>query len=339
MKKFLLLLASFTIFANPLVTVKAQETTSGEVTLVQGMDLVDQLDTSTYYQMKIYDKDNQVIFTFDDLTFTSEELEAFKYHVENSENLFIDLGDGQYRLPVKDISLQGTELSMISDEKIGYSVYFHEGLVTQSGGIYQDPTDPTVKTQDIESPDFYQWVIANSALTPEGPVMLTLDGVDYWSTLPYFTGLNGQEIDQSKNILVGALTLTPTPIETHYNLVPRVEGEDLTSDGQTGSADSQSSIASADSTEATEVTEVTEASAETSLVSSSQASTQVSETQAAQVVVETSQLIISEESTTLSGLQALLPRTGESGSWLPWLGGILFIAALVLIVLPKIRKK
>lgn len=329
MKKFAILLAALLAMSGPISQIDAQDNAATSTNaVIQGLEVADALETTTYYNLQVKDQEDQVVFEFLNFVLTNEELTTFTDYLKTKEFLYLDLGDGQYRLPVADVSLEGNNLTFVTDEKAAYQVFFHQGLVTNSGIIFQDPTDPVIASETIESPDFSQWIIENSAQTTEGPIMISYQEEDYWASLPYYTRQGGEEIDPSKNILVGAFTMSDVPNELHFNIVPRVDAPTLATSGQSqepkGSEDSQVQEPAATSLET-----------EATLAPSTQAGQVLVESQASLEANTTAE----PATTNASPLQSLLPQTGEAGSWLGWLAIGLIVIAVILLVLPKIRRK
>lgn len=252
MKKLVIgLICLFQVMCLPNISVKANETTkvhhetSTEITnsettvtteesttvstMVEvpeeliGAQVADYLVADQFYQITIKNTADEVVYQKDDAIFLQSDLEKLQAILKSSSHLYIDLGDGQYALPVASLRLVNQTLTFIYDDVIGYSAVFHEGVVTNSGMIISDASDPVIETVTIEQPDISGWVVNQPSNMTAEILTISLKNQEYWATMPYKVGVNGDVLDESNTIYLGAFTLTESPYNLHLNIVPKTE--------------------------------------------------------------------------------------------------------------------
>ncbi len=252
MKKLVIgLICLFQVMCLPNISVKANETTkvhhetSTEITnsettvtteesttvstMVEvpeeliGAQVADYLVADQFYQITIKNTADEVVYQKDDAIFLQSDLEKLQAILKTSSHLYIDLGDGQYALPVASLRLVNQTLTFIYDDVIGYSAVFHEGVVTNSGMIISDASDPVIETVTIEQPDISGWVVNQPSNMTAEILTISLKNQEYWATMPYKVGVNGDVLDESNTIYLGAFTLTESPYNLHLNIVPKTE--------------------------------------------------------------------------------------------------------------------
>lgn len=252
MKKLVIgLICLFQVMCLPNISVKANETTkvhhetSTEITnsettvtteesttvstMVEvpeeliGAQVADYLVADQFYQITIKNTADEVVYQKDDAIFLQSDLEKLQAILKSSSHLYIDLGDGQYALPVASLRLVNQTLTFIYDDVIGYSAVFHEGVVTNSGMIISDASDPVIETITIEQPDISGWVVNQPSNMTAEILTISLKNQEYWATMPYKVGVNGDVLDESNTIYLGAFTLTESPYNLHLNIVPKTE--------------------------------------------------------------------------------------------------------------------
>lgn len=252
MKKLVIgLICLFQVMCLPNISVKANETTkvhhetSTEITnsettvtteesttvstMVEvpeeliGAQVADYLVADQFYQITIKNTADEVVYQKDDAIFLQSDLEKLQAILKSSSHLYIDLGDGQYALPVASLRLVNQTLTFIYDDVIGYSAVFHEGVVTNSGMIISDASDPVIENVTIEQPDISGWVVNQPSNMTAEILTISLKNQEYWATMPYKVGVNGDVLDESNTIYLGAFTLTESPYNLHLNIVPKTE--------------------------------------------------------------------------------------------------------------------
>lgn len=252
MKKLVIgLICLFQVMCLPNISVKANETTTvhyetstettnSESTVITeesttvsttveapeelvGAQVTDYLVADQFYQIIIKNTADEVVYQKDDAIFLQSDLEKLQAILKSSSHLYIDLGDGQYALPVATLRLVNQTLTFIYDDVIGYSAVFHEGVVTNSGMIISDASDPVIETVTIEQPDVSGWVVNQPSDMTAEILTILLNNQEYWATMPYKVGVNGDVLDESNTIYLGAFTLTESPYNLHLNIVPKTE--------------------------------------------------------------------------------------------------------------------
>ncbi|OFK61735.1 hypothetical protein HMPREF2811_02825 [Globicatella sp. HMSC072A10] len=252
MKKLVIgLICLFQVMCLPNISVKANETTTvhyetstettnSESTVITeesttvsttveapeelvGAQVADYLVADQFYQIIIKNTADEVVYQKDDAIFLQSDLEKLQAILKSSSHLYIDLGDGQYALPVATLRLVNQTLTFIYDDVIGYSAVFHEGVVTNSGMIISDASDPVIETVTIEQPDISGWVVNQPSDMTAEILTILLNNQEYWATMPYKVGVNGDVLDESNTIYLGAFTLTESPYNLHLNIVPKTE--------------------------------------------------------------------------------------------------------------------
>lgn len=252
MKKLVIgLICLFQVMCLPNISVKANETTTvrhetstettnSETTVTTeesttvstmievpeeliGAQVADYLVADQFYQIIIKNTADEVVYQKDDAIFLQSDLEKLQAILKSSSHLYIDLGDGQYALPVASLRLVNQTLTFIYDDVIGYSAVFHEGVVTNSGMIISDASDPVIETVTIEQPDISGWVVNQPSNMTAEILTISLKNQEYWATMPYKVGVNGDVLDESNTIYLGAFTLTESPYNLHLNIVPKTE--------------------------------------------------------------------------------------------------------------------
>lgn len=252
MKKLVIgLICLFQVMCLPNISVKANETTTvrhetstettnSETTVTTeesttvstmvevpeeliGAQVADYLVADQFYQITIKNTADEVVYQKDDAIFLQSDLEKLQAILKSSSHLYIDLGDGQYALPVASLRLVNQTLTFIYDDVIGYSAVFHEGVVTNSGMIISDASDPVIETVTIEQPDISGWVVNQPSNMTAEILTISLKNQEYWATMPYKVGVNGDVLDESNTIYLGAFTLTESPYNLHLNIVPKTE--------------------------------------------------------------------------------------------------------------------
>lgn len=252
MKKLVIgLICLFQVMCLPNISVKANETTTvrhetstettnSETTVTTeesttvstmvevpeeliGSQVADYLVADQFYQIIIKNTADEVVYQKDDAIFLQSDLEKLQAILKSSSHLYIDLGDGQYALPVASLRLVNQTLTFIYDDVIGYSAVFHEGVVTNSGMIISDASDPVIETVTIEQPDISGWVVNQPRDMTAEILTISLKNQEYWATMPYKVGVNGDVLDESNTIYLGAFTLTESPYNLHLNIVPKTE--------------------------------------------------------------------------------------------------------------------
>lgn len=252
MKKLVIgLICLFQVMCLPNISVKANETTTvrhetstettnsettvttEELTTVStmvevpegliGAQVADYLVADQFYQIIIKNTADEVVYQKDDAIFLQSDLEKLQAILKTSSHLYIDLGDGQYALPVASLRLVNQTLTFIYDDVIGYSAVFHEGVVTNSGMIISDASDPVIETVTIEQPDISGWVVNQPSNMTAEILTISLENQEYWATMPYKVGVNGDVLDETNTIYLGAFTLTESPYNLHLNIVPKTE--------------------------------------------------------------------------------------------------------------------
>lgn len=252
MKKLVIgLICLFQVMCLPNISVKANETTTvhyetstettnSESTVITeesitvsttveapeelvGAQVADYLVADQFYQIIIKNTADEVVYQKDDAIFLQSDLEKLQAILKSSSHLYIDLGDGQYTLPVATLRLVNQTLTFIYDDVIGYSAVFHEGVVTNSGMIISDASDPVIETVTIEQPDISGWVVNQPSDMTAEILTILLNNQEYWATMPYKVGVNGDVLDESNTIYLGAFTLTESPYNLHLNIIPKTE--------------------------------------------------------------------------------------------------------------------
>lgn len=252
MKKLVIgLICLFQVMCLPNISVKANETTTvrhetstettnSETTVTTeesttvskmieepeeliGAQVADYLVADQFYQITIKNTADEVVYQKDDAIFLQSDLEKLQAILKSSSHLYIDLGDGQYALPVASLRLVNQTLTFVYDDVIGYSAVFHEGVVTNSGMIISDASDPVIETVTIEQPDISGWVVNQPSNMTAEILTISLKNQEYWATMPYKVGVNGDVLDESNTIYLGAFTLTESPYNLHLNIVPKTE--------------------------------------------------------------------------------------------------------------------
>lgn len=252
MKKLVIgLICLFQVMCLPNISVKANETTTvrhetstetnnSETTVTTeesttvstmvevpeeliGSQVADYLVADQFYQIIIKNTADEVVYQKDDAIFLQSDLEKLQAILKSSSHLYIDLGDGQYALPIASLRLVNQTLTFIYDDVIGYSAVFHEGVVTNSGMIISDASDPVIETVTIEQPDISGWVVNQPSNMTAEILTISLKNQEYWATMPYKVGVNGDVLDESNTIYLGAFTLTESPYNLHLNIVPKTE--------------------------------------------------------------------------------------------------------------------
>lgn len=213
---------------NSETTVITEESTTVSTTVLAPEELVgaqvaDYLVADQFYQIIIKNTADEVVYQKDDAIFLQSDLEKLQAILKSSSHLYIDLGDGQYALPVASLRLVNQTLTFIYDDVIGYSAVFHEGVVTNSGMIISDASDPVIETVTIEQPDISGWVVNQPSDMTAEILTISLNNQEYWATMPYKVGVNGAVLDESNTIYLGAFTLTDSPYNLHLNIVPKTE--------------------------------------------------------------------------------------------------------------------
>lgn len=208
------------------VTTEESTTVSTMVEVPEGLigaQVADYLVADQFYQITIKNTADEVVYQKDDAIFLQSDLEKLQAILKSSSHLYIDLGDGQYALPVASLRLVNQTLTFIYDDVIGYSAVFHEGVVTNSGMIISDASDPVIETVTIEQPDISGWVVNQPSNMTAEILTISLKNQEYWATMPYKVGVNGDVLDESNTIYLGAFTLTESPYNLHLNIVPKTE--------------------------------------------------------------------------------------------------------------------
>lgn len=252
MKKLVIgLICLFQVMCLPNISVKANETTTvrhetstetnnSETTVTTeesttvstmvevpeeliGSQVADYLVADQFYQIIIKNTADEVVYQKDDAIFLQSDLEKLQAILKSSSHLYIDLGDGQYALPIASLRLVNQTLTFIYDDVIGYSAVFHEGVVTNSGMIISDASDPVIETVTIEQPDISGWVVNQPSNMTAEILTISLKNQEYWATMPYKVGVNGDVLDETNTIYLGAFTLTESPYNLHLNIVPKTE--------------------------------------------------------------------------------------------------------------------
>lgn len=282
----------------------------------QGVQIVDELKPDEFYHLNVIDtsqveSDGELlIFEKSDLIFTESELSKVTHLISSSNVLYLDLGDGQYVIKVEDIELNGQQLTMKTSEVLPYSIYFHEGFVTESGQVFPDPSDAVITSVTSQTTDLSQWIDSTHAATTNGLMMLTVDGQSYWSSIPYKVGENGAVYDDETVIMIGAYSLSSAYYGLHINLVPAAESNEPAVVSQ------QTTLPQSD-----ETLETTTISSEETTVYASTESSEL--TQELGTTTVTSQDVVEQE-TTQSNTN-YLPRTGEKKGMYTVLGSVVFI--------------
>ncbi|MGY3814995.1 LPXTG cell wall anchor domain-containing protein [Globicatella sulfidifaciens] len=208
------------------VTTEESTTVSTMVEVPEGLigaQVADYLVADQFYQIIIKNTADEVVYQKDDAIFLQSDLEKLQAILKTSSHLYIDLGDGQYALPVASLRLVNQTLTFIYDDVIGYSAVFHEGVVTNSGMIISDASDPVIETVTIEQPDISGWVVNQPSNMTAEILTISLENQEYWATMPYKVGVNGDVLDETNTIYLGAFTLTESPYNLHLNIVPKTE--------------------------------------------------------------------------------------------------------------------
>lgn len=213
---------------NSETTVTTEESTTVSTMIEEpeeliGAQVADYLVADQFYQITIKNTADEVVYQKDDAIFLQSDLEKLQAILKSSSHLYIDLGDGQYALPVASLRLVNQTLTFIYDDVIGYSAVFHEGVVTNSGMIISDASDPVIETVTIEQPDISGWVVNQPSNMTAEILTISLKNQEYWATMPYKVGVNGDVLDESNTIYLGAFTLTESPYNLHLNIVPKTE--------------------------------------------------------------------------------------------------------------------
>lgn len=213
---------------NRETTVTTEESTTVSTTVeapeeLGGAQVADYLVADQFYQIIIKNTADEVVYQKDDAIFLQSDLEKLQAILKSSSHLYIDLGDGQYALPVASLRLVNQTLTFIYDDVIGYSAVFHEGVVTNSGMIISDASDPVIETVTIEQPDIRGWVVNQPSDMTAEILTISLNNQEYWATMPYKVGVSGAVLDESNTIYLGAFTLTDSPYNLHLNIVPKTE--------------------------------------------------------------------------------------------------------------------
>lgn len=213
---------------NSETTVTTEESTTVSTMIEEpeeliGAQVADYLVADQFYQITIKNTADEVVYQKDDAFFLQSDLEKLQAILKSSSHLYIDLGDGQYALPVASLRLVNQTLTFVYDDVIGYSAVFHEGVVTNSGMIISDASDPVIETVTIEQPDISGWVVNQPSNMTAEILTISLKNQEYWATMPYKVGVNGDVLDESNTIYLGAFTLTESPYNLHLNIVPKTE--------------------------------------------------------------------------------------------------------------------
>lgn len=213
---------------NSETTVTTEESTTVSTMIEEpeeliGAQVADYLVADQFYQITIKNTADEVVYQKDDAIFLQSDLEKLQAILKSSSHLYIDLGDGQYALPVASLRLVNQTLTFVYDDVIGYSAVFHEGVVTNSGMIISDASDPVIETVTIEQPDISGWVVNQPSNMTAEILTISLKNQEYWATMPYKVGVNGDVLDESNTIYLGAFTLTESPYNLHLNIVPKTE--------------------------------------------------------------------------------------------------------------------
>lgn len=213
---------------NSETTVTTEESTTVSTMIEEpeeliGAQVADYLVADQFYQITIKNTADEVVYQKDDAFFLQSDLEKLQAILKSSSHLYIDLGDGQYALPVALLRLVNQTLTFVYDDVIGYSAVFHEGVVTNSGMIISDASDPVIETVTIEQPDISGWVVNQPSNMTAEILTISLKNQEYWATMPYKVGVNGDVLDESNTIYLGAFTLTESPYNLHLNIVPKTE--------------------------------------------------------------------------------------------------------------------
>lgn len=213
---------------NSETTVTTEESTTVSTMIEEpeeliGAQVADYLVADQFYQITIKNTADEVVYQKDDAIFLQSDLEKLQAILKSSSHLYIDLGDGQYALPVALLRLVNQTLTFVYDDVIGYSAVFHEGVVTNSGMIISDASDPVIETVTIEQPDISGWVVNQPSNMTAEILTISLKNQEYWATMPYKVGVNGDVLDESNTIYLGAFTLTESPYNLHLNIVPKTE--------------------------------------------------------------------------------------------------------------------
>lgn len=209
-------------------TVTTQEPTT-ESTAVEapkelvGASVADYLVADHFYQIIVKNAAGEVVYQKDDAIFPQNDLEKLQSIIKNSSHLYMDLGDGQYALAVASLRLVNQTMTFIYDDVIGYSAVFHEGVVTNSGMIISDATDPVIETIAINQPDISGWIVDQPTNLTSDMLIIALNDQQYWATMPYRVGTNGELLDESNTIYLGAFTITGSPYNLHLNIVPKTD--------------------------------------------------------------------------------------------------------------------
>ncbi|MDT2768853.1 LPXTG cell wall anchor domain-containing protein [Globicatella sulfidifaciens] len=213
---------------NSETTVTTEESTTVSTMIEEpeeliGAQVADYLVADQFYQITIKNTADEVVYQKDDAIFLQSDLEKLQAILKSSSHLYIDLGDGQYALPVASLRLVNQTLTFVYDDVLGYSAVFHEGVVTNSGMIISDASDPVIETVTIEQPDISGWVVNQPSNMTAEILTISLKNQEYWATMPYKVGVNGDVLDESNTIYLGAFTLTESPYNLHLNIVPKTE--------------------------------------------------------------------------------------------------------------------
>lgn len=329
MKKLFAMFAVLQLLMVPATNVWAQEeTTVAEVQdLPQytGEALVSQIrEYPEIYRVVVTNQEDNVLLDQSNVSFDAEQAEIFAKMLEENSTLSLDLGDGQYQLDVASAYLFMGELHFVATAKMDYSVVFHEGLVTQSGIIFEDSSDKVLTTVQRELSDVTEWLEKPSDLYSTDTLELVVDGKDYFGTQPYFESVNGELIDSTTTVMIGNYRLSKSPLAIHFNVVPRVAAPAAVSQSETTVDNPVESTTPSSQENASVAVESEVESSESSVASSN--TVQVSVQQATELAANTTQ-------------GPSLPATGEAGNTFIWVAIALVIIGALVILLPKRKQK
>lgn len=342
----LLQLISFQVVRVSANESSASSTPNTEVSLAEfkGNSVANQLLPDQFYQFIIKNDRDEIIYQKDDVIFSTEDLEKVKFMFNNYDHVYLDLGDGQYALDIAKLSLIGNQLTFVNDQVLGYQAIFHEGLVTESGLIFSDSTDPIIQVLDLEQADISHLIVEQPSNMVDDMIVVSLNDQLYWGTLPYKEGINGEEINETNTVLLGAFTLSSTAYNLHLNLVPKAETTivnepdslarlAVASESQIENA--ESSMVMENDTNSLEKSESTETMVTTTNVIEQDATS--TEVAVGESISANTSVVGQDASTTVSAIN--LPKTGEKTSFALWIGLALAVIGAILILLPKFRKK
>lgn len=275
----------------------------------QGVQIVDELKPDEFYHLNVIDisqvnsDGEHLVFEKSDLILTESELSKLAHLISSSSVLYLDLGDGQYVINIENIELDGQQLTMKASEVLPYSIYFHEGLVTESGQVFPDPSDAVITSVTSQTTDLSQWIAPTNVATTDKLMMLTVEGQSYWASVPYKVGENGAVYDDETVIMIGAYSLSSAYYGLHINLVPAAESVELAESSQ------QTTLQQSDT-----ITETTTTTSEETTGYTTTSSVEFSTT------VMTSQAVAAPETTQSSANN--LPSTGEKKGFYTVLGSV-----------------